>query len=52
MLVRGGRRHHEPRYGAVSVAWRGLRWQEAGFDDEEGGRLAADGQGKDGLNSP
>ena len=52
MLVSGGRRHHEPRYGAVSVAWRGLRRQEAGFDDEGGGRLAVDERGRDGLNSP
>ena len=26
--------------------------QEAGFDDEGGGRLAVDGRGRDGLNSP
>ena len=32
-------------------AWRGLRRQEAGFD-EGGGRLAVDGRGRDGLNSP
>ena len=33
-------------------AWRELRRQEAGFDDEGGGRLAVDGRGRDGLNSP
>ena len=33
-------------------AWRELRRQEAGFDDEGGGRLAVGGRGRDGLNSP
>ena len=51
MLERGGRRHHEPRYGAVSViSWRELRRQEAVFDDEGGGRLAVD-ERKDALKS-
>ena len=31
---------------------RELHWQEAGFDDEGGGRLSVDGRGKYGLNSP
>ena len=33
-------------------AWREMRRQEAGFDEEEGGRLSVDGLGKDGLNAP
>ena len=33
-------------------AWRELRRQEAGFGDEGGGRLAVDGRGRGGLNSP
>ena len=33
-------------------AWRGMRGQEAGFDDEGGGRLAVDGRGRAGLKSP
>ena len=33
-------------------AWRELRRQEVRFDDEGGGRLAVDGRGRDGLNSP
>ena len=52
MLVREGRRHHEPHYEAVSVAWRELRWQESRFDDEGGKRLRVDERGRDGLNSP
>ena len=41
MVVRGGRRHHEPHYGAVSVrVWRELCRQDAGFDDEEGEHVA------------
>ena len=32
--------------------WRELRRQEAGFDDEGGGRLSVDGRGRSGLNSP
>ena len=47
MLMRGGRRHHEPNYGAISVCVEGT----AGFDDEGGGRLSVDGRGRDGLNS-
>ena len=52
MLVCGGRRHHEPHYGAVSVAWMELLRQEDGFDDKGGERLAVDGRGREGLNCP
>ena len=33
-------------------AWGILHRQKAGFNDEGGGRLRADGRGRDGLNSP
>ena len=46
MSVRGGRRHHEPKYGTVQ-----LHRQEAAFDDEGGGRLGAGERGRDGMNS-
>ena len=47
MSVRGGRRHHKPNHGTVY-----LRLQEAGFDDEGGGRESVRERGRDGLNSP
>ena len=33
------------------IAQREQHRQEAGFDDERGGRLGVDGRGNDGLNS-
>ena len=44
--------HHEPHTAQSWFEWRELRRQEAGFDDEGGGRLSVDGRGREGLNSP
>ena len=45
--MREGRRQHRPIYGKFY-----LRRQEAGFDDEGGGRQSVDERGRDGLHSP
>ena len=52
MLVRGAGATTSHATAQSRFAWRGLRRQEAGFDDEGGGRLVVDGRGRDGLNSP
>ena len=45
ILVCGGNRHHEPRYGSFSVCVGELRGEEAEFDDHGGDRLSFDGRG-------